>query len=242
MEVWHGACRHMPHACTHDHRLATGRLLLSVGPSVFAAHNHKTPKITNTHTVAFKLFGLFGGAVGLRGKVVPIAAGEPHGQGRTAGDQDTVRVLFEPPVLSLGNALHFRIGPPSSVQLQTTYLDERVRLGLGSRGSVFVFVRGGDADAAGMADVGMASSTRAGLASLMAAFATVAAGGWALFTTQQPVFQILAGLMWLIAAALAIVVWQGGVIRDEVQIAETQALQLKMIEQRRAAAAQADAA
>jgi hypothetical protein len=41
-------------------------------------------------------------------------------------------------------------GPPSSVQLSTPYLDERVRLGKGSRGSLFVFTRGGAADQAGM--------------------------------------------------------------------------------------------
>lgn len=40
-------------------------------------------------------------------------------------------------------------GPPSSVELQTQYLDERVRLGKGSRGSLFVFTRGGAADTAG---------------------------------------------------------------------------------------------
>jgi hypothetical protein len=40
-------------------------------------------------------------------------------------------------------------GPPSSVQLSTPYLDERVRLGKGSRGSLFVFTRGGPADQAG---------------------------------------------------------------------------------------------
>jgi hypothetical protein len=40
-------------------------------------------------------------------------------------------------------------GPPSSVQLTTTYLDERIRLGKGSRGSLFVFTRGGAADEAG---------------------------------------------------------------------------------------------
>lgn len=43
-------------------------------------------------------------------------------------------------------------GPPSSVQLATTYLDDRVRLGKGSRGSLFVFTRGGAADAAGEQD------------------------------------------------------------------------------------------
>jgi hypothetical protein len=59
--------------------------------------------------VTFKLFGVLPGAVGLRGTVVPVEAGQPHGRG-TAGEGDTVRVLFEPPVLSLGSGLHFRIG------------------------------------------------------------------------------------------------------------------------------------
>jgi hypothetical protein len=59
--------------------------------------------------VTFKLFGVLPGAVGLRGTVVPVKAGQPHGRG-TAGEGDTVRVLFEPPVLSLGSGLHFRIG------------------------------------------------------------------------------------------------------------------------------------
>lgn len=58
-------------------------------------------------------------------------------------------MVFEPPVLSLGSSVHLRIGPPSSVVLTTTYLDQRVRLGKGSRGSLFVFTRGGDADSAG---------------------------------------------------------------------------------------------
>jgi hypothetical protein len=47
------------------------------------------------------------------------------------------------------HALAAAAGPPSSVQLSTPYLDERVRLGRGSRGSLFVFTRGGAADEAG---------------------------------------------------------------------------------------------
>jgi hypothetical protein len=45
--------------------------------------------------------------------------------------------------------ISLRIGPESSVVLTTTYLDERVRLGKGSRGSRFIFVRGGEAESAG---------------------------------------------------------------------------------------------
>lgn len=42
-----------------------------------------------------------------------------------------------------------RIGGDSTVVLKTTYLDDRVRLGRGSRGSLFVFTRGGQADLVG---------------------------------------------------------------------------------------------
>ena len=41
------------------------------------------------------------------------------------------------------------VGPTSSVVLTTTYLDDQVRLGRGSRGSSFVFTRGGASDDAG---------------------------------------------------------------------------------------------
>ena len=89
--------------------------------------------------VSFKLLGLFAGYVGLRGRLEAVG---------DAGD--TVKVQFQPPELSLGSAVVLRIGPPSSVQLTTTYLDEQVRLGLGSRGSLFVFRRGGVSDREGV--------------------------------------------------------------------------------------------
>ncbi len=61
-----------------------------------------------------------------------------------------MQVLFEKPELCVGG-LSLRIGPESSVVLKTSYLDESVRLGKGSRGSNFVFVRGGEAETAGAA-------------------------------------------------------------------------------------------
>ena len=60
-----------------------------------------------------------------------------------------VKVVFEPPRLSVGGVIDLPIGPKSSVQLTTTYLSEDVRLGKGSRGSLFVFTRGGPSDDAG---------------------------------------------------------------------------------------------
>ncbi len=61
----------------------------------------------------------------------------------------SLQVFFDPPVISLPGGIHTRIGGPSTVVLTTTYLDDRVRLGRGSRGSLFVFTRGGKADQAG---------------------------------------------------------------------------------------------
>ena len=49
--------------------------------------------------VGFKLFGIIPGFVGLRGTVEPVG-----------DNDDTVKVFFEPPILSIANNLHIRIG------------------------------------------------------------------------------------------------------------------------------------
>ncbi|MEW5311480.1 MAG: hypothetical protein WDW38_003191 [Sanguina aurantia] len=133
-----------------------------------------------TNKIEFKLLGCISGAVGLRGKVVPVTGGNSNA--------DTVKVLFEKPVLSFGD-LHLKIGPPSSVELQTQYLDERVRLGKGSRGSLFVFTRGGAADTAG-----------------------------ALAWLSGPLPGKVLGVgLWLLGAAIGGVVRSGGIISDNKQ-------------------------
>ena len=58
----------------------------------------------------------------------------------------TCQVKFQPPRVTLGKLINLPIGPKSSVILTTTYLTPTVRLGKGSRGSLFVFTKGGDAD------------------------------------------------------------------------------------------------
>lgn len=60
-----------------------------------------------------------------------------------------LQVTFEPPRVSLPGGISLAVGPTSSVVLSTTYLDERVRLGRGGRGSSFVFTRGGVCENAG---------------------------------------------------------------------------------------------
>lgn len=80
--------------------------------------------------------------------------------------------------------------------------------------------------------MGLQQTTPAGWAWLTAAFAAMAAGGWLLWSTGAAIFQVLAGAMWLITAALAVVVWSGGVNRDAEDVKRTQELQLEMIETR----------
>lgn len=58
-------------------------------------------------------------------------------------DDEWVQVIFEPPELKVG-ALEFRYGGESEVKLQITYIDENIRLGKGSKGSLFVFRRLGN--------------------------------------------------------------------------------------------------
>jgi len=81
--------------------------------------------------LVFRVFGLIPGMVTLTGTIAP----EPADQKRW------VRARFGSPMLSLFGLPAFKMGPHSSVVLSTTYLDDKVRIGKGSRGSLFVFTR-----------------------------------------------------------------------------------------------------
>lgn len=64
----------------------------------------------------------------------------------SAMSPSAVQAKFEPPLLCFGNprsplSLALRVGVPSSVVLDTPYVCSKVRLGIGSRGSKFIFVR-----------------------------------------------------------------------------------------------------
>ncbi|XP_021912673.1 probable plastid-lipid-associated protein 8, chloroplastic [Carica papaya] len=55
-------------------------------------------------------------------------------------DSEWIQVIFEPPVLKIGG-MKFKYGFESEVKLQISYIDEKIRLGKGSKGSLFVFQR-----------------------------------------------------------------------------------------------------
>lgn len=148
--------------------------------------------------VAFALLGFIRGAVGLRGTV------EDYGSGR-----DTAKVLFEQPSISFGS-LHFRIGPESDVVLTTTYLDENVRLGKGSLGSLFVFKRGGTADAAEMDKMGLEKTSPMALATLGLVLAAMGAAGVMLWQTQTIVGRGVAVGIGALLLGMCVVLKRGG--------------------------------
>ena len=98
-----------------------------------------------------RLFSRVPLSVILRGVVAPLAPVDraalttKYGTPLSAG---TVRADFEPPLVTLGG-IGLRVGPPSSVVLDTPYVDAAMRLGVGSRGSTFLFKRTSDALADG---------------------------------------------------------------------------------------------
>eukprot|EP00793_Prasinoderma_coloniale_P006183 PRCOL_00004658-RA len=141
-----------------------------------------------SNKVEFSLFGVMRGFVSLQGTFAAVAASAAL---RASADgalyaRDGVRVRFERPRLRLG-PLSLRFGPESEVELYTPYCDSRVRLGLGSRGSRFVFTR--DAPPRARADelppaqgerrslLGMACLAAGGGLAAWLAGASAAAGG-----------------------------------------------------------------
>ncbi|XP_010535888.1 PREDICTED: probable plastid-lipid-associated protein 8, chloroplastic [Tarenaya hassleriana] len=105
------------------YRSMLGRLVFRTKEMIQAI---EAPDIVR-NKVAFSAFGSLEGEVSLKGKLKVM-------------DSEWVQVIFEPPELKVG-ALEFRYGFESEVKLRITYIDDKLRLGIGSRGSLFVFRR-----------------------------------------------------------------------------------------------------
>lgn len=103
-------------------RSALGRIFFKTKEMIQAV---EPPNIVK-NKVAFSAFGL-DGEVSLNGKLKAL-------------DEKWIQVVFEPPELKVGG-LEFTYGGESEVKLEITYVDEKIRLGKGSRGSLFVFQR-----------------------------------------------------------------------------------------------------
>ncbi|XP_022857090.1 probable plastid-lipid-associated protein 8, chloroplastic [Olea europaea var. sylvestris] len=105
------------------YRSSIGRLFLKTNDMIQVVEAHDIVR----NRVSFSILGLLEGEVSLKGKL-------------TALDKKWIQVVFEPPELKVGG-LEFTYGGKSEVKLEITYIDEKIRLGKGSRGSLFVFQR-----------------------------------------------------------------------------------------------------
>ncbi|XP_072969669.1 probable plastid-lipid-associated protein 8, chloroplastic [Typha angustifolia] len=107
------------------YRSALGRLIFKANEMIQVVEAPDSVR----NKVAFSVFGFLNGEVSLKGKLKVL-------------DDKWIQVIFEPPELKIGS-LGFQYGGESEVKLEITYVDERIRLGKGSRGSLFVFLRRG---------------------------------------------------------------------------------------------------
>lgn len=92
---------------------------------------------TVVNLVCFRLLGVVKGCVALLGTYSPLKD-SPLGP-------NAIQATFGRPRFALGK-LVFEFGPRSTVQLATRYVDDRVRIGVGGRGVMFVFAKGAEAE------------------------------------------------------------------------------------------------
>ncbi|CAI5478316.1 unnamed protein product, partial [Closterium sp. Yama58-4] len=121
--AWEVAYTSRPTAAGGYYRSMLGRTLLRSKDLVQTIY----PPNGVDNLVEFDALSLIPGSISLKGTFEPL-------------DNKWVRAVFEAPNLALG-PLKFSYGGQSSVRLSVSYLDERVRIGRGSQGSVFVFAR-----------------------------------------------------------------------------------------------------
>jgi hypothetical protein len=184
---------------TSSPQAAGGRFRSGLGRALFRTHAlyqnvvpgadaSAAPIVVNR--VEFALLGGIPGAVGLSG---PLRAVEPlrvaPKDGVVAGEgldaalpttgvrtfQGAVEVAFAPPFLEVAGS-RVTLGGASTVRLATTYLDERLRIGRGGFGSLFVFER-------------MPPGAQA--AAALPASPAMRAAGWALARMALALFAVL---------------------------------------------------
>ncbi|CAM9133964.1 unnamed protein product, partial [Hapterophycus canaliculatus] len=120
---------------------AGGRWRGRVGRSLFSRteemFQHLVEPATAVNMIVFRALGLVKVCVTLRGDFEAMP-----------DRSNFVKASFGAPLVNVfgKHGLTIQSGPTSSVQLAATYVDERIRLGKGGRGSLFVFTRGAAAD------------------------------------------------------------------------------------------------
>ncbi|RDX67748.1 putative plastid-lipid-associated protein 8, chloroplastic, partial [Mucuna pruriens] len=105
------------------YRSAFGRLFFNTKQMVQVV---EAPDVVR-NKVSLSVLGILDVEVSLKGKLKAL-------------DSEWIQVIFEAPELKLGS-WQVQYGGQSEVKLKITYVDDKIRLGLGSRGSLFVFQR-----------------------------------------------------------------------------------------------------
>ena len=101
----------------------------------------KKSRVLAINYITGKLFRFIPVSVILKGVVQQISETERTELTAKYGTiltPSTVRADFESPLITIGG-IGIRIGPDSNVVLDTPYLDNKMRLGVGARGSSFIF-------------------------------------------------------------------------------------------------------
>jgi len=96
----------------------------------------------------FKFLKTFSGCITLRGDIVDLPLEEKrnleikYGTPPPGLSSQTLKIAFDSPRISFGSGpLNFAVGPQTTVFLDTTYVDERMRIGSNRFGAHFVFTR-----------------------------------------------------------------------------------------------------
>lgn len=193
-------------------RSGLGRLLFPTAALVQAL----TPAGEVVNVVRFRLLGLLPGLLLLvgtlrRATAADLPAPSPStssAAARAVLPPGAVHVTFGRPRLALGVPplrVVVALGRPSTVVLGTPYLDDRVRVGRGGRGSWFVFARRAGVDPAGVEGWPAIAAAAAVPGWALAAVGVAAVGAVA---AAAPAW--VAGGVAALVAALAVVLRGGG--------------------------------
>ena len=115
----------------------------SIKPTSTKQDKEKQSRIVVVNYISGKLFRFLTVSVILKGIIEKITDNDRLTLTKKYGtvlSPGTVRADFDSPLITIGG-IGIRIGPNSNVVLDTPYLDGKIRLGMGARGSSFIFKR-----------------------------------------------------------------------------------------------------
>jgi hypothetical protein len=123
--------------------ISVSRNVMNSEVEVGAKTEEKQSRIIVVNYICGKLFKFITVSVILKGIIEKITENDRLSLTEKFGtvlSPGTVRADFDSPLITIGG-VGIRIGPNSNVVLDTPYLDGKIRLGVGARGSSFIFKR-----------------------------------------------------------------------------------------------------